>query len=161
MWLIEQLLRDGFDLTVAFWVKFKFADDPEWFFYLVSKTVDERGLQAAYLAVNTSARRLPPPWGPWLSTLEIKLVNANEPVAKDVLAFRARYPGRKWFRGITTGNQAIEGIGFSGHKFDKSCGFFHRLVELFRGKKYSAHRVVKVWGARGELQGFFYAHCCS
>ena len=51
--LIEQLASDGFDVTVAFWVRFQFEEDGPWF-YIVSKTVDKEGLHAAYLAVHDS-----------------------------------------------------------------------------------------------------------
>jgi len=108
--LIEQLVCDGFDVTLAFWVRFQFEEDGPWF-YIVSKTVDKEGLQAAFRAVHESIRRIRTPWGPWISVSamgELKLVGVNDPLAKDVLAFRDRYPGRNRFRRPDIANYRVE-----------------------------------------------------
>ena len=63
--LIEQLARDGFDVTGAFWVRSTNTYERQWF-YVVSKTVDQAGLHAAYRAVHASIHRIPAPWGPAL-----------------------------------------------------------------------------------------------
>ncbi len=109
--LIEQLVHDGFDVTVAFWVRFKFEEDGPWFF-IVSKTVDQEGLQVAYRAVRAVLRKIPAPFGPWLSSVselgELRLIGLNDPLSKDVLAFRDRHPGRNRFREANVGNHVIE-----------------------------------------------------
>jgi hypothetical protein len=108
--LIEQLVCDGFDVTVAFWVRFQFEEDGPWF-YIVSETVDRDGLHAAYRAVHESIQRIRAPWGPWISVSdvgELKLVGMNDPLAKQVLAFRDRYPSKYRFRGANIGNQFVE-----------------------------------------------------
>jgi hypothetical protein len=108
--LVEQLGRDGFDVTIAFWVRFQFEDDGPWF-YIVSKTVDMEGLHSAYARVHDSIPRIQPPWGPYISVSdigELKLVGVNDPLAKEVLAIRNRYPGRSRFRGANIANQVLE-----------------------------------------------------
>jgi hypothetical protein len=103
--LIEQLVRDGFDVTLAFWVRFKDEADGPWF-YIVSKTVDQEGLQAAYRAVHEAMQRRPAPWGPWISVSsasELVLVSVNDATAKEVMALRDRFPGRNRLRGATIG----------------------------------------------------------
>jgi len=109
--LIEQLLRDGFDVTIAFWIRFPFEETTGPWFYIVSKTVDQEGLQAAYRAIHESLHRIPAPWGPWNSVSamsELKLVGVNDPLAKAVLAFRDRYPGRNRFRRPDIANYQVE-----------------------------------------------------
>src|SRR5207248_420552 len=64
-----------------------------------------------YRTVHESIRRIPAPWGPWLSVSdisELQVVGANDTVAREVLAFGARYPGRNRFRGVSIGNYLIE-----------------------------------------------------
>lgn len=105
--LIAQLAEEGFDLTVAFWVRFTGCAEHEWFFYIVSERVDRDGLRAAGLAVHQAIHRIPPPWGPYISVSELRLVGANDTVAKEVLAFHARYPSRTWFPGASLGSPTI------------------------------------------------------
>jgi hypothetical protein len=104
--LLEQLVRDGFDVTIAFWARFEIEEDGPWF-YVVSQTVDQKGLQAAYRDIHESIHRIPAPQRPWNSVAEIaelRLVGTNDPLAREVLAFRDRYPGRNRFRGVSLGN---------------------------------------------------------
>jgi hypothetical protein len=110
--LLEQLVCDDFDVTIAFWVRFQAEQDGPWF-YIVSKTVDQQGLHAAYRAVHESIRRIRAPRGPWISVSdvgELKLVGVNDPLAKDVLPFRDRYPGRYRFKGAKVGNLIAEDL---------------------------------------------------
>jgi hypothetical protein len=107
--LIEQLVRDGIDVTVAFWIRFQSEETTGPWFYIVSKTVDLEGLHAAYRAVHEALNRIPR--GPWISVSavsELKLVGVNDPLAKDVLAFRDRYPGRNRFRRPDIANNRVE-----------------------------------------------------
>ncbi len=106
--LLAQLAAEGFDVTAACWVRFALCAEHEWFFYIVSERVDKDGLRAAGLAVHQAIHRIPPPWGPWITVSELRLVGLNDPMAKEVLAFRARYPGRTWFPGASLGSQIIE-----------------------------------------------------
>jgi hypothetical protein len=106
--LVEQLVYDNFDVSVAFWVKFLGCADNEWFFYVVSNTVDESGLQTAYRAVHSAIQKIPSAWGPYISLSTLRLVGLLDPIAKGVLAIRDRYPGRRWFRGANFDNLNIE-----------------------------------------------------
>jgi hypothetical protein len=108
--LVEQLVHDGFDVTVAFWVSFKYDEDGPWF-YIASQTVDQQGLQAAYRAVRAVLPKIPAPWGPWVSVSEIgelRLVGLNDPLASDVLALRDRHPGKYRFRGASIAGENVE-----------------------------------------------------
>jgi hypothetical protein len=103
--LIEQLVRDDFDVTLAFWVRFKSEADGPWF-YIASKAVDQEGLQAAYRSVHEAMQRRPAPRGPWISVSsasELVLVGVNDATAKEVMALRDRFPGRNRLRGATIG----------------------------------------------------------
>lgn len=80
--LIAQLVQEGFDLTAACWVRFRLSAEHEWFFYIVSERVDKDGLRAAGLTVHQAIHRIPPPWGPWISISELRLIGVNDPVAK-------------------------------------------------------------------------------
>jgi len=106
--LIEQLTRDGFDVTAAFWVRFGFNDYEPFFFYVVSKAVDAWGLPAAYRAVHASIQRIPAPWGPWITLSELKLVGPNDPLAKKVLTIRDLYPGSSVIPGRSLGDMSIQ-----------------------------------------------------
>jgi len=108
--LISQLVCDGFDVTIAFWVRFKYEEDGPWF-YIVSKTVDTEGLRGAFLAVRKSLDRISAPCRPWNSVteaVELKIVGLNDHFAKDVVAFRDSSPGRYRFREVSIGNQIVK-----------------------------------------------------
>ncbi len=108
--LIKQLVCDGFDVTVAFWVRFQSEEDGLGF-YIGSKTVDKEGLQAAYRAVHKALHRIPAPCSSWMSVsavAELKLVGVEDSLAKDVLAFRDLFPGRNRFRRPGIGRYGIE-----------------------------------------------------
>jgi hypothetical protein len=106
--LISQLVEEGFDVTVACWVRHRLSEEHEWFFYIVSERVEKDGLRAAALVVHQAIHRIPPPWGPWITVSTLRLAGVNEPIAKEVLAFREHYPGRKWLPGANLGSQIIE-----------------------------------------------------
>ena len=108
--LLVQLVRDGFDVTIAFWVRFQFEEVGP-LFYIASKVIDEKGLHAAYQTLHESLHRFPPPWRSWNSVAEIvelRLIATDDPLARGVLAVRDQYPGRNRFRGIYIGNQLVE-----------------------------------------------------
>jgi hypothetical protein len=110
--LIEQLVRDGFDVTGAFWVRSPNTYDRPWFF-VASKTVDQAGLHVAYGAVHTAIHRIPAPWGPalWHSEVsELKLISPNDPLAQTLLTLRDSHPGRKRFRDITARNWPLDEV---------------------------------------------------
>jgi hypothetical protein len=79
--VIARLIRDGFDVAVAGWVKE--SDYGHWFLYLASRKVDEQGAAAAYAAVQKSLQRLPTSQ---VSLNEIKVIGATSPMAADMLS---------------------------------------------------------------------------
>jgi hypothetical protein len=114
--LVEEMIEEGrrfvaqlrlkrFDTTAAFWVKT--SDEGRWFLYVASKAFDERGPAAAYRDAYSILREMQPSW---LSMSEIKLVGADNPIARDVVALRDRHTGRipARYRGPTVGNLTIE-----------------------------------------------------
>jgi len=56
--LIDQLKRDNFDVKVkaAFWLYT--SESEQWFLYLVSDVVDQKGISEAYKAVYKAMKRL-------------------------------------------------------------------------------------------------------
>ena len=103
--LISELVRDGFDVTVAFWVNT--SEEGLWFLYIGSTSVHAERLGGAYGAVYACLRRLP---NPPFSLSEIKLVDAHNPIARDAIAVRdrasTRIPIR--YRGKRLGNLSID-----------------------------------------------------
>jgi hypothetical protein len=87
--IIAQLVRDAFDAKAVFWVKT--AEEGIWFLYVATPLVEQKGLAEAYRVLQASMQKLP---GIPLSLSDIKLVGADNPIAKDVLRILARYPGR-------------------------------------------------------------------
>ena len=57
--LIDQLKVDNFDVKAAFWLYTSEAD--QWFLYLVSDVVDQKGITEAYKAVYKAMKRLTRP----------------------------------------------------------------------------------------------------
>jgi hypothetical protein len=86
--LIEQLLRDNFDVTVACWLKM--SEEDWWHLYIASKVVDERGPAEAYRALQSSLQQLS---GTTISLTDVKLIGASHPIARDVLKIQKRYSG--------------------------------------------------------------------
>ena len=102
---VERFAADGNPVHAAFWVET--AEERIWFLYVVTDLVDRVGPAIAYRAVNSSLQKL---GELWLSSSEIKVVGPSNPVARDVLAIMARYPGRlsTRFGGKTLGSMAVE-----------------------------------------------------
>ncbi len=108
--LLVQLVREGFDVTLAFWLRFQF-DEVGPLFYIASKVFDENSLHTAYRTLDESLHRITTPWRSWNSVAEIvelRLLATDDPLVRGVLAIRDQYPGRKRFRGIYIDNQLVE-----------------------------------------------------
>lgn len=106
--LVEKLLRRGFEVTAAFWLKA--SEDGKWRFYLIAPVVDTVGLAEA-------ARRLHPaiyaaPHSVWISPLEINLIGPSHPLAKGVIAMQDRFPAPATvpirYRGNYLGGVSVE-----------------------------------------------------
>jgi hypothetical protein len=102
--LVDQLIRDNFDISVAFWVKT--SEEGMWHFYIASPSVDEGLLGEAYRKVYASLGKIP---NSWVSPSDIKLVNDMNPIARDAVEVRSRFPARipARFRGRRLGGLSI------------------------------------------------------
>jgi hypothetical protein len=103
--LLSQLVRSGFDVTVAFWVLT--SDENSWVLYIASNAVDPGKVGLAYGALYAAMSQIP---HLSVSLSEVQLVQPSEPIARDAIALRdrnqARLPVR--YRGKRLGNLAIE-----------------------------------------------------
>jgi hypothetical protein len=103
--LIAEIIRSGFDVTVAFWVRT--SEEGLWFLYIASNSVDPERIGDAYRTVYACLSRIP---GSKIQISEIKLISASNPIARDALSARNRYPGRlpTRYHGNRLGSIAIE-----------------------------------------------------
>jgi hypothetical protein len=103
--LVDQLVRDGFEVLVAFWVKT--SEEGVWHLYIASPAVNPNKVGEAFRTVFASLSKLP---NSWVSPSEIKLVTGTSPVARAAVEIRDRYPGKSptRFHGKRLGNLIIE-----------------------------------------------------
>jgi hypothetical protein len=87
--LIDLLIKDGFDVSAAAWVKP--SEEDRYLLYLVSKEVDARGLSAAYRAIHPVLGNL---HDPWVSLADMRLVGPTNPIGADLMELNRKYPGR-------------------------------------------------------------------
>ncbi len=103
--LICELRRDQFDVKAAFWLYRSEAD--QWYLYLASDIVDQKGLKEAYKALDRSRSRLT---DLRIGPFDIKLVGPDHPIAKAVMQTQtvlpAQFPTR--MRGANLGGVFIE-----------------------------------------------------
>ena len=104
--IVEAIREGGFDAPAAWWMKA--SEEGEWFLYIASRVVDDRGIAAAYRLAHSLIRPLGTLWVEWS---DVKLVSPENPVAKDVLAIVAKYNDRMATRygGKRLGNVSIDG----------------------------------------------------
>jgi hypothetical protein len=86
--IVEQLIHDSFPVSVAFWVKPD--EDTSWHLYVASPTVDPKSPGQSYPALYASLSKDP---DSSVQLSEIRLVNDAEPIARDAVRLRRRYPG--------------------------------------------------------------------
>jgi len=87
--LVDELRRDAFDVKAAFWLYTSEAD--QWFLYIASDAVDQKGITEAYKAINRAMRRIP---DLRIDRFEVKLVAPDDPVAKAVIDLQSRQHAR-------------------------------------------------------------------
>jgi hypothetical protein len=87
--LIRQLLLDGFEVAVAFWVRT--SDEGLWHLYIASPSTDAQRIGEAYRRVYASLSRIP---GSSISPSDIKLISDRNPIARDAAQVRDRYPAK-------------------------------------------------------------------
>jgi hypothetical protein len=103
--LIDQLLADGFDVTVALWAK---DDEGPWLLYLASPAFNDKKPGESFPAVYNSLSKVPD------STVElgldIRLINDRNPIAREAARI-AGHPGKKEgirYRGTRLADLPIE-----------------------------------------------------
>jgi len=89
MKLISRLVRDGFDVTVAFWAKTR--DEGLWFLYIASNSVNTATLGESYKHLYACLSKISD--SP-ISLSDVKLVNSANPAAQAAIAARDALPGR-------------------------------------------------------------------
>jgi hypothetical protein len=87
--IIDQLVRDGFEVTVAFWVKT--GEEGLWRLYIASPLVDDQRPGKAAPAFYDSLSKIP---DSSVQFSEIRLVNAANPMARNAIALRDRHPAK-------------------------------------------------------------------
>lgn len=87
--LLSELVRAGFDVTGAFWVRT--SEEGQRFLYVVSTAVARGSIGDAYRTVYAALSRLP---NPSITLSDIKLIAPDNPIAIDAIAIRDRYPAR-------------------------------------------------------------------
>jgi hypothetical protein len=103
--LLTKLVDDGFDVTVAFWART--SDEGLWFLYIGSTSVRIMSLADAYRVVYGALRRIP---NAEIPISNIKIVDADNPIARGAIEVRDRYPARlpTRYNGKRLGSMAIE-----------------------------------------------------
>jgi hypothetical protein len=81
--LSEALRIAGFDVTVSDWTKS--SEEGDWYLYIASKNVDDRGLADAYQTVYSTIKANPEFE---IDPFEVKLVGWQNPIAWDLLDIR-------------------------------------------------------------------------
>jgi hypothetical protein len=104
--LLEQLDRDRFPVSVAFWVKR--SEEGSWNLYIASSSVDSERFGESYHSVFSALDRIS---GPSVSVTpsDIKLVKDTNPIARDSKEIRDQYPSRNpvEYRGERLGDLSI------------------------------------------------------
>jgi len=108
---LEQLVQDGFDVKVAFWVKTR--DDGSWFLFIGSDAAGVGSSGEAYRKVYGSLARLEQALGlePGIALSDIKLLHTSNPIAQAAIAARNRsttWFSPSYFRGGELGGLAVE-----------------------------------------------------
>ncbi len=103
--LLAGLVHDGFDVTVAFWVRT--SEEGLWYLYIGSTSVRTMSLADAYRVVYGALRRVP---NTQISISSIKIIDADNPVARSAIEVRDRYPARlpTRYNGTKLGNMSVE-----------------------------------------------------
>lgn len=103
--LIEELKVENFGVNAVYWLYTSEAD--QWFLYIVSDMVEQKGLAESYRTLYKAMRRLT---NLWINRFEVKLVEPNDPAAKAVIDFAKMQdaPLATWIRGTKLGDLYIE-----------------------------------------------------
>jgi hypothetical protein len=80
--LVERLVRDGFGVTAAGWLKD--CEDGRWYLYIASPFRDQEGGGKAYRHVQSIIRQMPRPFA--IGPLDVKLPGTKSPLAQELAA---------------------------------------------------------------------------
>ena len=99
------MANDGFDVTIALWART--SEEGLWFLYIGSTSLRTMSLADAYRVVYRALRTLP---DTKISLYNIKLIDANDPIASSAIQVRDRYTARLpiQYKGNALGDLAIE-----------------------------------------------------
>jgi len=98
--------KDYVTVSVACWIKP--ADSDNLYLYIASNEIDASNIDVAYHEV---LRRLSGKRSQWLDPFQIKLVNSSDPIARDAIQIRDRYPVSlpTRYQGSWIGGMGIDG----------------------------------------------------
>ena len=105
--LVDQCIAEGVDVTAAFWIKL--SEDGQWYLYIATRVVEDKGLAAAFKAVYGALQRMSTSIG--LDSLEdLKVIGATNPITANVLDIQTRYgaPLATRYRGNQLGKISIQ-----------------------------------------------------
>ena len=93
-------------IQVAFWLKP--AESSQWYLYIVAEGIDDSNVDRGYREV---LRRVQDMQTPYLDPFQVKLIKADDPLARAVMEVHHRYPGRLGinYNGRNLGGMSIEG----------------------------------------------------
>ena len=103
--LLNQLMKDGFNTTAAFWVKL--AEKESRVLYIAADVPPGKTSSHVYADFYPSLMKLPTAE---LMDSKVKVIATTDPIAQAAIAIRDRYPGRMAtrYRGDRLGPLAIE-----------------------------------------------------
>ncbi len=99
--------NDYLSVAVACWINP--AESDNLFLYIASDEIDDSNFDVAYGEV---LRRLSGKRSQWLDPFQVKLVNSADPIAREAIEIRDRYPARKVptrYTGSSLGGTSIDG----------------------------------------------------
>jgi hypothetical protein len=104
--LIEQLVRDGFPVSAAFWVRT--SEGGLWHLEIASPAVDEETPVGALRKVFAAMDELPTTW---VTPADVTLISEQNPTARAVIELRDAFPAPlpSFYQGRQLGNLAIKG----------------------------------------------------
>ena len=98
--------NDYLSVSVACWINPAESDDL--FLYIAADEINDSNFDVAYGEV---LRRLSSKRSQWLDPFQIKLVNSSDPIARDAIEIRDRYPAQipTRYNGSSIGGTSIDG----------------------------------------------------
>ena len=91
-------------VQAAFWLKD--SDEGGWYLYVASEQITDENFDVAYGEAGRILRQMQ---HPWLGMFQVKVIGADDPLAKAALDLQRRYPRRVpgRFPGTTFGGRSV------------------------------------------------------